>query len=101
MIEELSEENIRKILSVVMHPAIDRSLLDLGIIEKIITGESRVIITLALPFSGIPKQIEDFLVQSVQEPIKNLGHEVEVKTTVMNQEALQKFLAMEKEAWGI
>ena len=101
MIEELSEENIRKILSVVKHPAIDRSLLDLGIIEKIAIEESRVIIILALPFSGIPKQIEDFLVQSVQEPIKNIGYEVEVKTTVMNQEALQKFLAMEKEAWGI
>ena len=101
MIEELSEENIRKILSVVKHPAIDRSLLDLGIIEKIAIMESRVIIILALPFSGIPKQIEDFLVQSVQEPIKNIGYEVEVKTTVMNQEALQKFLAMEKEAWGI
>ena len=101
MIEELSEENIRKILSVVKHPAIDRSLLDLGIIEKIAIEESRVIIILALPFSGIPKQIEDFLVQSAQEPVKNLGYEVEVKTTVMSQEALQRFLAMEKEAWGI
>jgi len=101
MIEELSEENVRKILSVVKHPAIDRSLLDLGILKKIAVEENRVMITLALPFSGIPKQIEDYLVHSVREPIKNLGYEVEVKTTVMNQEELQKFLAMEKEAWGI
>ncbi len=101
MIEELSEENIRKVLSVVKHPAIDRSLLDLGILKKITVEENRVTITIALPFSGIPKQIEDFLVYSVREPIKNPGYEVEVKTTVMNQEELQKFLAMEKEAWGI
>jgi len=42
-----------------------------------------------------------FVRYCLREPIKNLGYEVEVKTTVMNQEELQRFLAMEKEAWGI
>lgn len=36
---------------------------------------------------------------SVSEPIKNLGAEIEVEITIMNPEELQAFLAMEQESW--
>lgn len=97
--KHISEQDVRKILTWVKHPMIDRSLLDLGIIKDITVKNNKIEITLAFPFPNIP--IEEQLVNSVREPIAKLGAEVEVKLTVMNQEELQKFLAMEQEAWKV
>ena len=97
MVKDISEENIRNMLKEVKHPAVDRSLLDLGIVKKIDVKEGKVVITMALPFPNIP--IIDQLVSSIKEPIDKLGVEVEIKQTVMNQEEVQKFLTMEQENW--
>jgi ATP-binding protein involved in chromosome partitioning len=97
MDKNISEKSIRNMLKEVKHPAIDRSLLDLGVIKEIAVKEGKVVITMALPFPNIP--IIDQLVSSIKEPIEKLGVEVEVKQTVMNQEELQAFLKMEGEGW--
>ena len=39
MVEDISEERVRDLLKEVKHPAIDRSLLDLGIIKKKYKGK--------------------------------------------------------------
>ena len=93
----ISEEDIRDVLAWVNHPMIDRSLLDLGIIKHIAVEQGKVKVTLAFPFPNIP--IKDHIVHSVREPLQKLGAEVEVKLTVMNHDELQKFLAMEQDAW--
>jgi len=97
MVEDVSEESIRNMLKEVKHPAIDRSLIDLGIIKEINVRDGKVVITMALPFPNIP--IIDQLMGSIKEPIEKLGVEVEIIQTVMNQEEVQKFLAMEQENW--
>jgi ATP-binding protein involved in chromosome partitioning len=97
MSNNISEQDVRKVLAWVKHPMIDRSLLDLGIIKDIRVESDKIEITLAFPFPNIP--IEEHLINSVREPITKLGAEVELRLTVMNQEELQKFLAMEQEAW--
>ena len=97
MIENIQEEEIRKVISPVKHQAIDRTLVDLGIVKNLIVKDDRVIITLAFPSLEIP--IKDYLVRSVREPIEKPNAKVEVKLTVMNQEELQKFLTMEREFW--
>jgi len=97
MVENISEEEILKVISQVKHPAIDRTLFDLGMIRDVVVEDNKVRLTLALPFPGIP--ILNDLVNSLREPIEKLGGELEVKLTVMNQEELQKFLAMEQEGW--
>lgn len=84
-------------LEKVKHPAIDRSLPELGIVKEIAVKDGKVVITMALPFPGIP--IKDQLVSSIREPIEKLGVEVEVKQTIMNQEELQAFLKKEQESW--
>lgn len=84
-------------LEKVKHPAIDRSLPDLGIVKEIAVKDSKVVITMALPFPGIP--IKSQLVSSISKPIEKLGFEVEVKQTIMNQEELQSFLKKEQESW--
>ncbi len=96
---ELTEEAVRKVLEQVRHPAIDRTLHELGILKDIAVEDGKVTITLAFPFPGIP--IAELLVKIVRAPVEELGAEVEVKTTVMTAEELQAFLAMEQEAWKL
>jgi metal-sulfur cluster biosynthetic enzyme len=97
MAENMSEENVRKAMAQIMHPAIDRTLIDLGMVKDITIEGNKVTVTLAVPFPGIP--IKDLLVNSVREPIEKLGGKVEVKLAVMNQQELKAFLAMENESW--
>jgi len=97
IVENISEETIRSILEEVKHPAIDRSLLDLGIIKDITVKDSKVLITMALPFPNIP--IIDQLVGSIKDSIEQIGVDVEIKQTIMSQDELQRFLMMEQESW--
>jgi metal-sulfur cluster biosynthetic enzyme len=99
MADELSKEEIYKAIAPIKHPAIDRTLVDLGIVKKIKVEESTVMITMAYPFPTVPEPIKQILENLVSEPIKMMGGEVKVKRTVMNPEEVQKFLAMELESW--
>jgi len=97
MVEKATEEQVRELLGNVKHPAIDRTLIDLGIVKSIAVDGNRVEILFAFPFPNIP--IKDMLINSVTEPLVQRGMEVKVETTVMSQDELQKFLDMEREAW--
>jgi ATP-binding protein involved in chromosome partitioning len=97
MAKSISEQEVRQTLSKIKHPAIDHTLIDLGILKDITIRNDKVEITLAFPFPEIP--IKDYLINSVQEPIEKLGAEVEVKIDVMNDEERQAFLAMEEKSW--
>lgn len=97
MAKNISEQELHQTLSRIKHPAIDHTLIDLGILKDITIRNDKVELTLAFPFPEIP--IKDYLINSVQEPIKKLGAEVEVKIDVMNDEERQAFLAMEKKSW--
>jgi len=92
-------EEICKALSSVKHPAIDCSLVDLGIVKDVAAEDGEIIITMALPFHNIPSPVKNHLIQSVKQPVEELGVTTEVMLTVMDQEQLQKFLAIEKERW--
>ena len=97
MAQNVSEEEIREALTQVKHPAINCSLVDLGIVQRIEIGNDNVVVTLAFPFPNIP--IADYLINSVKARIDMLGFTSEVRTTLMNPEEVQRFLAMEKEHW--
>ena len=99
MAKEKSEEDIHQVVAEIKHPAIDRTLVDLGIVKEIAVKGNKVLVTMALPFPGIPTQVRDYLVNSVVEQIKKMDVEVEVELKIMNQEELQAFLAMEQESW--
>lgn len=99
MANEKSEEDIRQVVAEIKHPAIDRTLVDLGIVKEITVNGNKVLVTMALPFPGIPTQVKDYLVNSVVEQIKKMDVEVKVDVTIMNQEELQAFLDMEQESW--
>ena len=97
MTGNISEEEVRRALAEVMHPAIDRTLVELGMIKNITIKNDRVALTLSLPFPNIP--IKKYLVNSVQEAVMKLGVEVKIEIGQMNQKEREFFLAMEEQSW--
>jgi len=97
MAESLSEKEALQVIGQVKHPAIDHTLVDLGMIRDIVVEGQSVTLTFVFPFAGIP--IKEMLIDSVRQPLEKMGAEVDVSEVVMDQEELQKFLAMEKEGW--
>jgi metal-sulfur cluster biosynthetic enzyme len=94
-----SEKYIRREIGNVMHPTINCSLVELGIVKNIEIKTGKVIITLALPFAGVPDSIKDYLVDSLRESIEEVEAVVMIKTVAMTKEELKRFLALEKKNW--
>ena len=99
MVEALTEEKARAAIAPVKHPAIDRTLVELGIAKDLKVDGNTVTITLALPFAGVPVPIRQILMNSLQEPLEKLGAEVAFEVVIMDPEALQRFLRLEQEGW--
>ena len=97
MPNNISKEEIHQAVAKVRHPEIDRTLVELGMIKDIALEDDKVILSMALPFLGIP--IRDYLVHSVEEVVAKLGVEIEVKLTEMNKEERDAFMAMAQEGW--
>jgi len=97
MTNNISKEEIYQAVAKVRHPEIDRTLVELGMIKDIAIGDDKVILTMAMPFMGIP--IKDYLVHSVEEVVTKLGVEIEVKLTEMSKEERDAFMAMAQEGW--
>ena len=97
MVKDVSEHEIRKVIKQIKHSAIDRTLVELGIIKKFKINKDNVSVTLAFPFENIP--IKDYLIMSVKVPLEKLHLIVEVKTTVMSKKETERFLVMEEKYW--
>lgn len=97
MTKSILEEDVHQSVGQVMHPAVSRSLVELGMVKDVTLEHGKVMLTLALPFMGIP--IKDYLVNSLRNAVVELGAELEVKISEMNDEERQAFLAMEQESW--
>ena len=97
MAENISEQDARKAIAEVKHPAIDCTLVELGIVKDIKVKNDKVVVTIAFPVPNIP--IRDMIVNSVREPIAKLGAECEIKETIMNQQEREAFLDKEQKNW--
>ena len=93
----MNEKEVIKLLENVMHPEIDASLIELGMIKNVKLEGNKARITMAFPFPGIP--IKDMLMNMVKQPLEEKGMEVEIEETIMSQEELQHFFKMEQEKW--
>ena len=94
---QVTRDEVLKAAGQVMHPAIDRSLLDLGIVKDIEIANDTATVYFAFPFPNIP--IADRLINSIRLPLENMGLKVEIKVRTMNDHERAAFLAMEQEAW--
>jgi len=90
-------ENVTHELLKVQHPAINYSLIKLGIVKDIELNDDTVILTFVFPFPGIP--IADRLISSISEPIEAMGLKLEYIVRIMNEEEKATFLRLEGEAW--
>ena len=97
MAKNISEQDIRKAVAEVRHPAIDCTLVDLGIVKDVTVKGDKVVVTIAFPVPNIP--IKDTIVNSVKESIAKLGAECEIKETRMNQQEREAFLDKEQKNW--
>ena len=93
----MDEKEIRAILVEVKHPAINASLIELGIVKDISVTGNKVELTIAFPFPNIP--IADQLISSVKTPLQERGLDVTIKTTIMDDEARNRFLSVEQTKW--
>jgi metal-sulfur cluster biosynthetic enzyme len=97
MSNNISKEEIHQAVAKVRHPEIDRTLVELGMIKDIAILNDKVILSMTVPFMGIP--IKDYLVHSVEEAVTKLGVDIEVKLIEMNKEERDAFMAMAQEGW--
>lgn len=93
----ITKEAALEAIKDVMHPAINFSLLDLGIVKHVSTDEDIVYVTFAFPFPNIP--IADTLIKSISEPLEKMGAEVRADMVLMTEAEKQRFLEMEHQAW--
>ena len=91
------EQEILKVISEVKHPAIDHSLLDLGMIKDIEIDNKTVSLKFVFPFPNIP--IADTLIDSIKIPLNNKGYTLFSDVILMTEEERAKFMQMEAEAW--
>ena len=99
MTNNISLGDVQQELGQVMHPAISRSLVELGMVKDVALKHDVVTLTLVLPALNIPASIKDHLVNSLRTAVAKLDAEVEVEITEMDEEERHTFLAMEQESW--
>ena len=99
MARNISEEDIHQAIGQVMHPEINRTLVELGMVKDITLKDNEVTLTLVLPLLSIPVSIKDYLMNSLRQAVMKLGAKIEVRIAEMNEEERLVFLAMEQESW--
>ena len=95
----VSLQDVQEAIGKVTHPAISRTLVDLGMIKDVGLRGSEVRLKLVLPILNIPAPVKDYLVNSLREAVAALSARLEVEIAQMNDEERQVFLAMEQESW--
>jgi Mrp family chromosome partitioning ATPase len=87
------QERLMDALRQVMHPEMERDLVDLGMIREIALQDARATVTLALPFIDVP--IKEDLVRAIQEAVSQAkaGLQVQVEPIEMSQKERAAFMA--------
>ena len=96
MTNQRTKETIKKELSKIIHPEINCSLVELGMIKDIKVNR-KVLITLNLPFLEVP--IKDDLINLIKNTIKKIDKEkvTEVNVIEMNEKERKKFMRLAQE----
>jgi len=94
-------QDVEQVLSKVMHPEINYSLADLGMIKDVVCEERKVSLTLKLPFPQVP--VKDLLIESIKKTLSDLDSSTQVEISIeqMSQEERENFAKMAKEGWKL
>ncbi len=91
------KENVLKVIEDIKHPAIDNSLVNLGIVKNIEVEENTVKLVFAFPFPKIP--IADALINSIGVPLQEIGYTLKYDIVTMNEKEKEEFLQLETKGW--
>ena len=99
--DKFSPHDVEQALSKVMHPEINYSLVELGMIEDLVCDKDQVHLTLKLPFLQVP--VKDLLIESIKKALSALDNSIHVEINMeqMSQQELDKFKKMAKEGWKL
>jgi len=89
--------DLAQVITKVMHPYIDSSLTDLGIVTDIDLEDNVVSLVFAWPFPDIP--IRDQLIQSIEQVVLDMGFNLEFTERIMTTAEKNDFLILEKKGW--
>ena len=97
----ISKKEIENALKKIIHPEINFSLIELGMIKDIEIKNSKVSITFILPFLEIP--IKNDLINLIKESIEKLDKNIKIKIKIagMSKKEKEKFLKLANEGWAI
>jgi metal-sulfur cluster biosynthetic enzyme len=73
----VTEERVMGELRALAHPAVDYSVVELGMVKKVVVEGNKVMVTLNSPCAEVP--IKDLLAQSVKRAIAKVDKTVEVE----------------------
>ena len=92
-----TKEQVMDALRQVMHPELERDLVELGMIVDVAVQDGRVAIVLALPFIEVP--IKEDLVRATEEAIRTIDPalQVQVQPVEMSQRERAAFMAKSEE----
>ena len=91
------EDDIKKALEKVMHPAIECSLSELGMLRSWSLDGKKISVKMLYPFPGIP--IKSMLELSIRNALDTFGLEVAFEDEIMNEEEKNKFMDLETKNW--
>jgi len=99
--DKFSPHDVEQALSKVMHPEINYSLVDLGMVENIVCNKDKVHLTLKLPFLQVP--VKELLIDIIKKALSALSSSIRVEINIeqMNQEERDNFTKMAKEGWKL
>ncbi len=89
-------------INAVEHPEIAMSLVDLGMVRDIeyTPEDDGVVLTLVVPFFGIPQAVRDYMVNALYQTIQAAGGELKgVNLAQMTEEERQAFFQKEHANW--
>ena len=95
----MDKDEIRMLLDEIPHPAINYSLIKLGILTDIHVDNKHVSAIFAFPFAIDKIPIAERIIQSVAITLENFDFTFDYSTRVMTEGEKQNFLKLEKEAW--
>ena len=97
----ISQQSIKQALSRAMHPEIDYSLVDLGMIKDIASEGNKVGLVLKLPFLNVP--VKDSLIEIIKKTLTDLDETVKVDISLeeMGQKEREEFMKKAREEWKL
>lgn len=99
MSKTVTREHVLNQLKTIEHPEIAVSLIDLGMIIDVAVVQNTARVAIALPMTNIPVAVRDAIINSISEPIRGLGLEVQAEYFKMTPEVKDNFFVAARANW--